>query len=101
LLARGEPAGYGKTVATTWALAFSRLEQDAPQAAGLLRLPACCAPMPVPLRLLLQASDFVPDTDVAQGLALFLADWLAARPRQPRLLDSPGRPARAITTGCE
>ena len=27
LLGRGEPTGYGKTVATTWALAFTRLEQ--------------------------------------------------------------------------
>ncbi len=54
LLGRGEPAGYGKTVATTWALAFDRLEQAEPGAAGLLRLMACCAPEAVPLRLLLQ-----------------------------------------------
>ena len=54
LLGRGEPAGYGKTVATTWALAFDRLEQAEPGAAGLLRLMACCAPGAVPLRLLLQ-----------------------------------------------
>ena len=38
LLGRGEPAGYGKTVATTWALAFGRLEQAEPGSAGLLRL---------------------------------------------------------------
>jgi hypothetical protein len=30
LLARGEISGYGKQVATTWALAFDRLEQTSP-----------------------------------------------------------------------
>ena len=54
LLARGEPAGYSKTVASTWALAFDRLQQTGPDAVGLLRLLARCAPEPVPLRLLLQ-----------------------------------------------
>ncbi len=38
MLARGEPTGYDSTVAATWALAFEKLEQSAPQAAGLLRL---------------------------------------------------------------
>ena len=43
LLARGEPAGYGRTVATTWALAFDQLQHAAPgggraaAAAGVLR----------------------------------------------------------------
>ena len=54
MLRRREPAGSGKTVATTWALAFDRLERAEPGAAGLLRLLACCAPEAVPLRLLLQ-----------------------------------------------
>jgi hypothetical protein len=54
LLARGEPTGYRKTVATTWALASSELEQTSAGAAGLLRLLAFCAPEAVPLRLLLQ-----------------------------------------------
>jgi hypothetical protein len=54
LLSRGEPTGYGKTVATTWALAFSRLEQSQPPAVALLRLLACCAPEAIPLPLLLQ-----------------------------------------------
>ena len=54
LLARGDPAGYDKRVTTTWSLAFSQVEQDAPRAAGLLRLLACCAPEAVPLGLLLQ-----------------------------------------------
>jgi hypothetical protein len=54
MLRRGEPIAYRGTVATTWALAFARLEQSAPSAAGLLRLLACCAPEAIPLRLLLQ-----------------------------------------------
>jgi hypothetical protein len=52
LLRRGEPTGYSKTVATTWALAFAQLERSALAAAGLLRLLAFCAPEAVPLLLL-------------------------------------------------
>ena len=55
LLARGEPLGYGKTVATTWTLAFGQLEQSAPSAVGLLRLLSFCAPEAIPLRLVLQS----------------------------------------------
>ena len=81
LLARGEPAGYGRTVATTWALAFDRLEQSAPGAVGLLRLLAFCAPEAIPLRLLLQprpglAGKFGPE--VAPVLVPLLEDPLAA-----------------------
>ena len=54
LLARGEPTGYDKTVASTWALAFDRLRQTSSGAVGLLRLLAFCAPEAIPLRLLLQ-----------------------------------------------
>src|SRR5262249_54108758 len=43
LLTRGEPSGYSKTVATTWSLAFERLEQASAVAVGLLRLLAGCA----------------------------------------------------------
>jgi hypothetical protein len=53
LLARGEIAGYGKQVATTWALAFAEVSQVGP-AAGLLRFTACCAAEDIPLHLLLQ-----------------------------------------------
>jgi uncharacterized protein DUF4062/tetratricopeptide repeat protein len=80
LLARGAPTGHAKTVATTWSLAFTRLEQTAPQAVGLLRLLACCAPEPVPIRLLLRP---VPGlaaglgADVATVLASLLEDDLA------------------------
>ena len=54
LLLRGEPVGYGKQVATTWALAFERLQGATPQAVALLRLLACCAPDRIPLRHLLR-----------------------------------------------
>jgi hypothetical protein len=56
LLARGEPTGYRGTVASTWALAFDRLQQTAPDAVGLLRLLAFCASEAIPLRLLLQSN---------------------------------------------
>ena len=78
MLHRGEPAGYSGTVATTWALAFARLEQTAPEAAGLLRLLACYASEAVPLRLLLQ---FRP------GLAEQLRDEVA--PVLMPLIDDP------------
>jgi Tetratricopeptide repeat len=54
MMGRGEPTGYGKTVATTWSLAFERLQQASPGAVGLLRLLAFCAPEAVPQRLLLR-----------------------------------------------
>ena len=53
LLARGEAAGHPADVAATLGLALSRLEGQAPGAAGLLRLLAFLAPEPVPLALLL------------------------------------------------
>ena len=55
LLARGEAAGHPLDVAATLGLALSRLERDAPAAAGLLRLLAFLAPEPVPLSALLAA----------------------------------------------
>jgi hypothetical protein len=81
LLDRGQPAGYGGTVAATWALAFGQLQQSAPGAAGLLRLLAFCAPEAVPLRLLLQprfglAEQLSPE--VTGVLARLLDDELAA-----------------------
>jgi Tetratricopeptide repeat len=53
LLAKGEPTGYDKRVATTWALAFAALGGASP-AAGLLRLVACCAAEDIPLDVLLR-----------------------------------------------
>jgi hypothetical protein len=79
LLARGEPTGSGMTVATTWSLAFTQLEA-APQAVGLLRLLAGCAPEAVPLRLLLQPRPRLADVlsrAVREALMPLLGDELA------------------------
>ena len=56
LLARGEAAGHPADVAATLGLALSRLAEEAPAAAGLVRLLAFLAPEPVPLSLLLAGS---------------------------------------------
>src|SRR5262249_35401860 len=53
LLARGEAAGHRDHTAATLTLALTRLGQEAPAAAGLLRVLAFLAPEPVPLDLLL------------------------------------------------
>ena len=80
MLARGEPTGYRGTVASTWALAFDRLQHTAPGAVGLLRLLAFCASEAVPLRLLLQPRPGLagPGDDVATVLVPLLEDPLAA-----------------------
>jgi Domain of unknown function (DUF4062)/Tetratricopeptide repeat len=80
LLARGvTPAGHPADVAATLGVALSRLEAEAPAAAGLLRLLACLAPEPVPLGLLLAdtqaARELAPD--VAASLGPLLGDPVA------------------------
>jgi hypothetical protein len=80
MLARGQPTGYDSTVAATWSLAFTQLERSAPQAAGLLRLLACCAPDAIPIRLLLQPPASLPRRlhgDVAEALRPLLDNPLA------------------------
>ena len=79
MFTRGEPTGYSKTIATTWSLAFERLEDASLLAVGLLRLLACLAPEPVPL-LLLQAQDGSNSqfgSDVSSALTPLLNDSLA------------------------
>ena len=81
MLVRGEPAGYDKTVAVSWSLAFGRLEQASPSAVGLLRLLAFCAPEAIPLSLLLQPRPGLPGQlgpDVAPVLVPLLEDPLVA-----------------------
>ena len=81
VLARGEPTGYDKTVASTWALAFDRLQQTAPGAVGLLRLLAFCAPEAISGRLLLQPRHKLAGRlgeEVAPVLVPLLEDPLAA-----------------------
>jgi hypothetical protein len=82
MLARGASIRHGKTVASTWALAFGRLQQDTPTAVGLLRLMAHCAPEAIPLRLLLQPRPELLEQlgqEVAPLLAPLLADQLIAK----------------------
>jgi Domain of unknown function (DUF4062)/Tetratricopeptide repeat len=82
MLGRGGPAGYSKTVATTWALAFEDLQHRASGAVGLLRLLAYCAPEAVPLHLLLQPRPELNDQfgpEVLPVLAPLLEDELAAK----------------------
>ena len=81
LLKRSEPTLYGKTVATTWSLAFEQLEKSEPSAVGLLRLLACCAPEAVPLDLLLQPRPGLAeklDKGVTASLLPLLEEPLAA-----------------------
>jgi hypothetical protein len=80
LLARGEAAGHREHTAATLGLALSRLEHDAPAAAGLLRLLAFLAPEPVPLDLLLARQD-APEqlgAEAAGAVGPLLGDQLAA-----------------------
>jgi Domain of unknown function (DUF4062)/Tetratricopeptide repeat len=80
LLARGEATGHPADVAATLGLALSRLEEEAPYAAGLLRLLAWLAPEPVPLALLLSnaqvAGELAPEVAVLVGP--LLGDSIAA-----------------------
>jgi hypothetical protein len=81
LLSRGQPAGYTGTVAATWELAFTQVEQSDPGAAALLRLLAFCAPEAIPLRLLLHDRPGLPgkfSPQVAGVLVPLLEDELAA-----------------------
>ena len=80
LLARGEAAGHPADVAATLGLALSRLADEAPAAAGLLRLLAFLAPEPVPLALLLageQAAGLL-GPEVAAAVGPLLGDPVAA-----------------------
>src|SRR5262249_42203327 len=82
MLARGQPTGYSRTVATTWALSFERLERSAPEGVSLLRLLACCAPDAIPLWLLLKPVPTIADQfgpRVAPVLLPLLEDALAAK----------------------
>ena len=82
MLARGEPTGYRKTVATTWALAFDRLLQTSPEGVGLLRLIAFYASEAIPLRLLLHPIAGLGgqlDQQVSRPLIRLLGDALVAR----------------------
>jgi hypothetical protein len=80
LLARGEVAGHREHTAATLGLAVSRLEHDAPAAAGLLRMLAFLAPEPVPLGLLLAPKDTAEELgeETAAAVARLWGDPVAA-----------------------
>jgi hypothetical protein len=79
LLARGETPGHPADVAATLGLALSRLEIEAPAAAGLARLLACLAPEPVPVGLLLSDGQTISrlDPEVVAVLGSLLGDLVA------------------------
>ena len=57
-----DPSGiYPQSVAASWALAFDRLAADSPIALDLLTAVAWCGPGPVPLNLLTDHPDALPD----------------------------------------
>ena len=57
-----DPGGtYPQSVATSWAVAFDRLAADDPTALNLLTFAAWCGPEPVPLTLLTDHPDALPD----------------------------------------
>ena len=57
-----DPGGaYPQSVAASWAVAFDRLAVDDPTALDLLTLVAWCGPEPVPLSLLTDHPDALPD----------------------------------------
>ena len=80
LLARGEASGHPGDVAATLGLALSRLADEAPSAAGLMRVLAFLAPEPVPLTLLLADEQPAPllDPVVRATIGPLLGDPVAA-----------------------
>jgi tetratricopeptide (TPR) repeat protein len=57
-----DPGGiYPQSLAASWAVAFDRLAADDPTALDLLTLTAWCGPEPVPLALLTEHPDVLPD----------------------------------------
>ncbi len=80
MLARGEASGHPAGVSATLSLALQRLEAERPTAAALLRLLACLAAEPVPLRLILESTAPADDMDAGIALAVrpLLGDRLAA-----------------------
>jgi tetratricopeptide (TPR) repeat protein len=63
LLQRGKPSTeYPATVATTWGISFQNVEQENASAAELLRLCAFFAPDDIPIKMLTDGADELPDT---------------------------------------
>ena len=74
LLGHDGAGTYAGSVSASWAVAFDRLGADDPTALELLSLLAWCGPQPVPLSLLTDAADVLPERLRAVGTdALVLA----------------------------
>ncbi len=61
LLDQGHNGPYPLSVTAAWAMAFDRLAADDPAMLDLLTLIAWCAPEPVPLSLLIQHPEVLPE----------------------------------------
>jgi tetratricopeptide (TPR) repeat protein len=73
MLQRGKPSTeYPDTIATTWSLSFQNVERDNPAAADLLRLCAFFAPDDIPLKILIDGIEEMPES-----LAVIVADELS------------------------
>lgn len=80
------PSNYHATIATTWDLAFQKVEQSEPAALDLLKLCCFLAPDDIPLSLLRQQADHLPDSlaETVRDL-LALDDAIAALRRYSML----------------
>lgn len=72
LMQRSQPADYPATVATTWEISFEAAQRECPAAAALLNLLAFCAPEELPLAVLRDGVEHLPEE-----LAAAVADELA------------------------
>jgi len=61
VLKRGKPASYPATVATTWEISFSRVQEESEAGADLLRLCAFLAPDNIPKSLLVAGAEHLPE----------------------------------------
>jgi len=62
LLNKAKPStNYPDTVATTWDLAFQEVKQASPEGADLLYLCAYLAPDDIPIELIIQGTQYLPD----------------------------------------
>jgi tetratricopeptide (TPR) repeat protein len=61
LMQRGQPDDYPDTVATTWEISFQAAQQESPAAAELLNLCAFLAPDDIPIAVLREGKERLPD----------------------------------------
>ena len=75
LMQRGElSTEYPATVATTWSISFQNVERDNPPAAELLRLCAFFAPDDIPLKMITEGAEELPESLAATATDSFSFD---------------------------